>query len=92
MSQEKQSPAKKAVENETQVKQLQPKVEETQDVQKDPALSPEEEQFLQQRRQHQQRLIQCTSEVNGVLKKYGASIIVDPQSPVGSPRVKVNLN
>lgn len=81
-----QTPAEKAAEKD--VKQLDVKAENVEA----PKLSPEEEKFLQERRSQQQKLIQCTQEVNTVLKKYNASIIVDPHSPVGSPRVKVNLN
>lgn len=54
-------------------------------------LTPEELQILEQRRQRQEKLKECSDKVAVILEEYKAQLVIDPQSPIGNPRIVINL-
>ena len=54
-------------------------------------ISSEEQKLLEAHRARQKKLYDCTTEINGVLMKYNATLVVNPSSPLNNPRIVVNL-
>ena len=50
-------------------------------------LTPEEKKLIEAQRAVQKRKENCVKGINEVLEKYSAALTVDPQSPIGNPRV-----
>ena len=68
------------------------KVNEKVNQNKSSDFTPEELKILKNRRERQQKIEQVTKDILTVLQVSGASLMVDPQSPIGNPEIKIVLN
>jgi len=64
----------------------------TEEVEEQIKLSPQELKTLENDRMVTGIKKQCAGEIDLVLKKYNARIIVNPRSPIGNPDIIVVLN
>lgn len=54
-------------------------------------LDEKEKQLIQQKRDLNSKKLECTEKIQEILKEYGATLLINPNSPIGNPQIIINL-
>ena len=55
-------------------------------------ISPKEKEAIRALREREEKKTKCAAEIDATLKKFNATIGINPNSPFGNPEITISLN